>query len=230
MSKNVSPVNYKALLISRSIASVTNVSISAGILFLSAGRADWPFAWVYLFSYLVFQYVSLRVSFRHLQQEANPQKQSTLNKIFEISYSLMHPLTLILAGFEFNLTQNPMALGLIIQSIAFVFLLMVFALMVWAQWENPYYYSRSTAFQQRQKVVTTGPYQFIRHPGYAGMFMLALARPLVLGSQLGLLPAIIGAAIILLQTFLEDRALQKDNAEYKQYTQVVRHRIFSGIW
>ena len=230
MSKTESPVNHKALLISRAISSVINVSISAGILFLSAGRADWLFAWLYLFSYLVFQYVSLRVSFRHIQQKTIPQKQSTLNRVLEIGYSLTHPLTLILAGFEFNLTQNPVALGLTIQSSAFVVLLLVFGLMIWAQWENPYYHSQNPTFEEGQKVVKTGPYQFIRHPGYAGLFMLALIRPLLLGSRLGITTGLAGAAIILLRTFLEDRTLQKDSARYKQYALKVRHRIFSGIW
>lgn len=230
MAKNVPSVNYKALLISRSISSVINVSISAGILFISAGRADWPFAWLYLFSYLVFQYISLRVSFRHIQQNIIPQKRFALNRVLEIGYSLTHPLTLILAGFELNLTQNPMALGLSIQSIAFVFLLLTFSLIIWAQWENPYYHSQSTAFQEGQKVIDSGPYQFIRHPGYAGLFMLALIRPLILGSRLGIAAGLIGAVIILLRTFLEDRALQKDSSKYKVYAQKVRHRIFSGIW
>jgi len=230
MTKNEAPINHTALLISRAVSSVINVSISAGILFLSAGRVDWLFAWLYLFSYLVFQYISLRVSFRHIQQKTIPQKQSMLNRALEIGYSLTHPLTLILAGFEFNLTQNPMALGLTIQSLAFVFLLLIFGLMVWAQWENPYYHSQNATFQEGQKVIKTGPYQFIRHPGYAGLFTLALIRPLLLGSRLGITTGLIGAAIILVRTFLEDRTLQKDNAKYKQYAQSVRHRIFSGIW
>jgi len=230
MSKNNSPVNHTALLISRAISSVINVSISAGILFLSAGRADWPFAWIYLFSYLIFQYISLRVSFKHLQQEVTSQKQSVHNRVLEIGYSLTHPITLILAGFEFNLTQNPMVLGLIVQGMAFAFLLLIFGLMIWAQWENPYYHSRNIAFEENQKIIDTGPYQYIRHPGYAGLFMLALTRPFILGSRLGIIAGLIGAAIILLQTYLEDRTLQKDGDNYKQYVQKVRHRIFSGIW
>lgn len=60
--------------------------------------------------------------------------------------------------------------------------------------------------------------------------MLALTRPFILGSRLGIIAGLIGAAIILLQTFLEDRTLQKDSDKYKGYAQKVRHRIFSGIW
>jgi protein-S-isoprenylcysteine O-methyltransferase Ste14 len=60
--------------------------------------------------------------------------------------------------------------------------------------------------------------------------MLALARPLMLGSLLGLAPGILGAIIILLRTALEDHTLQKTVDGYKAYAQTVRHRLFEGIW
>ena len=84
--------------------------------------------------------------------------------------------------------------------------------------------------KREQTIVTTGPYQFIRHPGYLGLFMLALAHPLVLGSLLGLAPGIIGALIIVILTAHEDRTLQSGVAEYKLYAQTVRYRLFEGIW
>jgi protein-S-isoprenylcysteine O-methyltransferase Ste14 len=229
-TNNGASVNRKALSISQSISIVFNVAISAGILFLAAGRTNWLFGWLYIFSYLIFQLLSLRVTLRHGQIEESREKRSFLDRAFEVGYSLTHPLTLILAGFEFSLTQNQFALGITIQSIAYLFLLLIFALMIWAQLENPNYHSRSLNFQQGQEIIRTGPYQLIRHPVYAGLFMLAIVRPLVLGSRLGLLAGIIGAFIIIIRTLWEDRALQKNSADYRQYAQDVRHRIFSGIW
>ncbi|HSM71761.1 MAG TPA: isoprenylcysteine carboxylmethyltransferase family protein [Anaerolineales bacterium] len=229
-TSNGASVNRKALTISRSISIIFNVAISAGILFLAAGQTNWPFAWLYILSYLIFQLLSMRVSLRHGQIEKHPQKRSFLDRVFEIGYSLTHPITLILAGFEFSLTRNPFALGTTIQSIAYLFLLLIFALMIWTQWENPYYHSQISNFQQGQEIVRTGPYQFIRHPGYAGLLMLAIARPLVLGSRLGLLAGMIGAFIIIVRTLWEDRALKKNSADYEEYARDVRHRIFSGIW
>jgi len=224
------PINLKALAISRSVTIVFNVAISAGILFLAAGQTNWFFGWLYILSYLIFQLLSLRVSLRHVQLEEHPQKRSFWDRLFETGYSLTHPLTLILPGFEFSLTQSPLGLGVTIQSIAYMFLLLTFALMIWAQVENPYFHSQSTNFQHGQEVIRTGPYRFIRHPGYAGLFMLAIVRPLVLGSLLGLATGVVGVFIIIARTVREDQSLQKDSPDYKQYVQEVRHRIFSGIW
>jgi protein-S-isoprenylcysteine O-methyltransferase Ste14 len=229
-TSNGASVNRKALTISQSISIVFNVAISAGILFLAAGRSNWLFGWLYIFSYLIFQLLSLRVTLRHGQIEESREKRSFLDRAFEVWYSLTHPLTLILAGFEFNLTQNPFALGITIQSIAYLFLLLIFALMIWVQAENPYYHSQISKIQQGRDIIRTGPYQVIRHPGYAGLFMLAIARPLVLGSRLGLLAGMIGAFIIIVRTLWEARALQKNSADYREYAQDVCHRIFSGIW
>jgi len=225
-----SSVNIKALFISRSITIIINVAISAGILFFAAGEEIWPFAWLYIFSYLTFQLISLYVAIEHDQLKEDSQNRSLWDRILGVSYSLTHPLTLILAGFEFSLTRNPHAFGLTIQCIAYAFLILTFALIVWAQSENPCYYSSNMAIQPGQKVITTGPYQFIRHPGYAGLFMLSLARPLVLGSRLGFLAGMVGATLVILRTILEDRTMQNDNTDYKQYAQTVRYRIFSNFW
>lgn len=223
------PANFMALSISGAILNVFNVAISAGILFLAAGQIDWPFAWIYIISYLIFRLISLYISLRHIQW--NEGKKSPLfDRILNIGYGLTHPFTLILAGFEFNLTQNSQAFGATVQVVAFVFLILTFVLMLWAQWKNPYYFSNATTFQGDQKIVNIGPYQFIRHPGHAGLFMLAFARPLILGSRLGFLPGIIGASIIILQTIREDHLLQQKSEDYKNYAEAVRYRIFSGIW
>lgn len=219
------PANIKALLISGVISNFFNVAIVAGILFLTAGRTDWPFAWIYILGYLIFRLASLYVSVRHIQH-SDSKRPSLTDRLLDMGYGLTHPLTMLLAGFEFSLRQNPYALGTTIQGIALVFLLLTFVLMIWSQWENPFYYSSITG----ENVVKTGPYQFIRHPGYAGLFILALVRPLLLGSQLGLYMGIVGASIMILRTVREDAILKKDSEQYRQYAQTVRYRIFSGIW
>jgi len=226
---NTTPANLMALSISGSISNMLNVAISAAILFLAAKRIDWPFAWIYIIGYLAFRLISLYISLKHVQQ-SEAQKPPLFDRILDVGYGLTHPVTLILAGFEFSLAQNSQAFNVILQAVASLFLILTFVLMLWAQWENPYYFSNETNFQHEQKIVNTGPYQNIRHPGYAGLFMLAFARPLILGSRLGFLPGIIGASIIILKTIREDYLLQQQNEDYRRYAEVVRYRVFSGIW
>ena len=203
--------------------------IEAAILFTAAGRLDWLMAWLYLIGYSVYLFISHLVAPTELKQ--SPGKRAVWESVLVFIYRMMHPIILVLAGLEFNSLQQPFPLGLVIHGIAFLFLLITFTLMLWTEKVNPYYHTHVTADENReQEIVRTGPYQFIRHPGYLGLFMLALVRPLVLGSLLGLVPGIIGAMIMLLRTALEDRSLQKRVDGYKSYAQNVRYRFFEGIW
>ena len=230
MNNQKNPINSRALAVSQIISILFNVAISAGILFLAAESINWFYGWVYILSYLAFRLISMFVSLKHARWEDTRPKRSFMDQVISTGYSLTHPITLFLAGFEYRLTGNSIAFGATTQIIAVVFLLLIFSLLIWAQAENPYFDTQSTTINKDHTIINTGPYQFIRHPGYAGLFMLALVRPIVLGSRLGILPAIIGAFLMLLQTIREDYLLQREHEGYKEYAEKVKHRMFSGIW
>jgi protein-S-isoprenylcysteine O-methyltransferase Ste14 len=223
------PVTKTTLLISEILRTLFYAWIDGVILFLAAGRMDWIMAWLYLAAYAVYQFISQHITPADWEQPSG--RKAPWEGILNFIYRMTHPIVLALAGSEFKLVQEQYSLGLVIQIVAFIFLLATFALMLWAEKTNPQYHARvSTEVNDEQQIVQTGPYQFIRHPGYLGQFMLALARPLVLGSLLGLAPGILGAVIILLRTALEDRTLQNTVEGYKTYAQTVRYRLFEGIW
>jgi protein-S-isoprenylcysteine O-methyltransferase Ste14 len=66
--------------------------------------------------------------------------------------------------------------------------------------------------EHSQKVVDTGPYAIVRHPLYATGFFLCGGIPLALGAFWALVPAAIGAGVIVVRTALEDRMLQNELA------------------
>jgi protein-S-isoprenylcysteine O-methyltransferase Ste14 len=80
------------------------------------------------------------------------------------------------------------------------------------------------------KVIDTGPYAIIRHPGYAFGFLLFLGMPLALGSLWALIPAILLCPLLVLRTIWEDRTLRDELAGYEEYTQRVRYRLIPGVW
>jgi protein-S-isoprenylcysteine O-methyltransferase Ste14 len=80
------------------------------------------------------------------------------------------------------------------------------------------------------QVVKTGPYRFVRHPGYTGMVAFTLATPLILGSRWAFVPAAITVGVMLLRTFLEDRTLHKELKGYAEYARTVRHKLVPAIW
>ena len=81
-----------------------------------------------------------------------------------------------------------------------------------------------------QVVINSGPYQFVRHPGYVGGILLYLALPLVLGSLTGLIPAACSIMILVVRTYLEDITLQKELPGYQEYAMTVKYRLLPGVW
>jgi protein-S-isoprenylcysteine O-methyltransferase Ste14 len=80
------------------------------------------------------------------------------------------------------------------------------------------------------RVIDTGPYGIIRHPGYAFGFLLFLGMPLALGSLWALIPAILLCPLLVLRTIWEDRTLRNELPGYEEYAKRVRYRLIPGIW
>lgn len=81
-----------------------------------------------------------------------------------------------------------------------------------------------------QRVVSTGPYAWIRHPMYAGATVALLATPLALGSYWALLPAVLLCAAIVLRLRAEERYLTEHLPGYAAYRDTVPWRLVPGIW
>ena len=80
------------------------------------------------------------------------------------------------------------------------------------------------------KVVSSGPYRWMRHPGYAGALLTYLATPFWLDSRWTFLPVIFIAIVLGIRTSLEDKTLQAELEGYREYARRVRYRLLPGIW
>jgi len=79
-------------------------------------------------------------------------------------------------------------------------------------------------------VVSTGPYRWMRHPGYAGTLLVSLATPVLLDSRWAFVPAAFLTAALVIRTALEDRVLQRELPGYDEYAKRVRYRLLPGVW
>jgi protein-S-isoprenylcysteine O-methyltransferase Ste14 len=79
-------------------------------------------------------------------------------------------------------------------------------------------------------VVDSGPYAFIRHPGYAGSLAVTLATPILLDTLPGFVLALVTAAATILRTHLEDRLLTQELSGYRAYRDHVLYRLLPMIW
>jgi len=105
------------------------------------------------------------------------------------------------------------------------------AALIWATWVNPFFSSVVRIQRERgHRLVTNGPYRFVRHPGYTAAIVYSLCTSLVLGSWLSLLPLLGWFAFLLQRTKLEDRVLTEELEGYPEYARRVRYRLLPGLW
>lgn len=101
----------------------------------------------------------------------------------------------------------------------------------WAMLENRFFSSVVRIQTDRgHTVVTTGPYRFVRHPGYAAGIFGYLAMPLLLNSLWAFIPALLTIVLIILRTKMEDETLQAELPGYIEYMQHMRYRLLPGVW
>jgi protein-S-isoprenylcysteine O-methyltransferase Ste14 len=101
----------------------------------------------------------------------------------------------------------------------------------WAMVHNPHF-ERCVRIQEERghRVARTGPYRYVRHPGYLGSALFYLAFPLIAGSALALCGGLMGIIGVLVRTALEDRTLREELSGYARYAQEVRHRLLPYVW
>ncbi len=107
-----------------------------------------------------------------------------------------------------------------------------YALCLWAMRVNRFFSSIVRIQNDRgQVVITTGPYVFIRHPGYLAGIVIVVASGLALDSWIA--AAILAVSILpflLYRAVTEDRVLLAELPGYRNYAERVRWRLLPGIW
>jgi protein-S-isoprenylcysteine O-methyltransferase Ste14 len=228
--------DLNSILLKRTGQILGQIGFTALVLFISAGTLKWPMAWVYL----AFSLVNLVINGVFLTRY-NPQViaeraerkegRKSWDAIFTSLYVLIGIVGLmVVAGLDFRFTwTQPYSLG--IHLIALVLMQLSGLLFLWAMISNKFFATDVVVQPDRSHTVAnSGPYNYVRHPGYVGLITGLLTTPLLLGSLWAMVPGGIGALVILLRTGFEDRTLRKELAGYENYAQQVRFRLVPGIW
>jgi protein-S-isoprenylcysteine O-methyltransferase Ste14 len=95
--------------------------------------------------------------------------------------------------------------------------------------ENTFAASTITV-ERGQRVISTGPYAYVRHPMYAGALPLIYAIPIALGSWWGLLVAAISLPLLIVRMLDEERALSAELTAYDSYRSAVPYRLIPLVW
>ena len=204
------------------------------LLFAAAGTIAWWNAWLFLLIILALGLLSFRAINQSpgLAEERRTAAASAprWDRVVVPLISLALPVVVIVAGIEFRLNWHP-KISVYVSGAAFCLLVPVIVLTYQSIAVNAFFSSHVRIQANRGHVViSTGPYRFLRHPGYAGALVFNLLVPVALGSWLALLPGAAVAALLAWRTAKEDMFLMSELSGYSEYAARVQYRLVPGIW
>ncbi|MEA3327987.1 MAG: isoprenylcysteine carboxylmethyltransferase family protein [Chloroflexota bacterium] len=209
--------------------------ILAALLFLPAGKFNWPQAWAFILTigiyFLIYVFWGIRKDPEQTQERSQMAENiKRWDKVIMGIYTVLLPAVFITAGFDvgrFGWSKAPLSA----QLVGWIGLILASALILWTVRTNTYL-SRYARIQddRGQEVVISGPYRYIRHPMYLGILILFTCIGPALSSLFALIPSVIIDILFIIRTAKEDKMLRKELEGYQAYTQKVRYRLLSGIW
>ncbi len=204
---------------------------------LISRKWDWWEAWVYaiigILSFAISRGLAARrhpdllaERARFLQHEDAKPWDKLLSPLVGLGGGLI-PLV---AGLDALFDWSP-PFSLPVKILALVIILVGYALGSYALIENRFFSGMVRIQTDRgHQVVSSGPYRWIRHPGYAGALLTYLATPFFLDSRWAFLPVIFITIVLVIRTSLEDKILQDELQDYSDYARRVRYRLLPGVW
>ncbi len=217
------------------LRAALGLAFQAAVLFGAAGRLDWGLAWAYLGLVAGLSLGQLWILKRDpdlaAERAAGFRKGPGWDRALVVAMTLPGSLGVwILAGLQQRFGWTPEA-PLWLSLAALPVALSGFGLFLWALRSNTFFAPVVRLQRERsQSVVSAGPYARLRHPGYLGWLVFALAMPLVLGSYWALVTAPITLGATVLRTHLEDRLLRRDLEGYEDYARRVPWLLLPGFW
>jgi len=205
---------------------------------LISWRWNWWEAWVYAITlFLGFVVSRILAARKHpgiIAERANSMNREDAkpwDKILAPLLAFGGMFVPLIAGLEerFNWTPEPFSLAVKIAAI--LIMILAYSFSSWAMIENAYFSGIVRLQTDRGHIVCdSGPYRFIRHPGYAGGFWSYLVMPLLLDTYWAFIPVLVFSIIMVIRTRLEDQTLQAELPGYSEYAAKVKYRLFPGIW
>lgn len=212
------------------------LALMAVSMFWPAGTLDWPRGWTYCVVYLVMILGSIAwvmatnpelFVVRQKFQKGTRGWDAIVASLTVLIYFIVPPVA-ALDAVRFGWTP-PAPDWLVI--LGYVLLCGGFIGLTWAQSVNRHFEATVRIQTDRDhKVIDTGPYAFIRHPGYSFGVIHGAGIALALGSLVALIPVALLVPLLAGRTLGEEGVLHKGLPGYTEYTKRVRWRWVPLIW
>lgn len=210
------------------------IIVIATTLFLPAWTINYWQAWVFLIVFLVTVSVItlylMKKDPKLLERrvKAGPVAEKQISqKIIQFLASLAFIAIFVLSALDYRFKWSSVPIYVIVVGDILVFLGLIIVFFVFR--ENTFT-SAIIEVDNKQKVISTGPYKQLRHPMYTGAIIMLLGVPLSLGSWWGILTVIPLVLVIISRLLDEEKFLTKNLPGYSDYKKGVRYRLIPFIW
>lgn len=225
--ENKYPINPLKLLVLMVFATIIQL---AGLL-IPAGTLYWAEAWIMVGIITTYALVTMIYLSRHnpemIKKRMSYKFEKGWDKIVIILMTLFFIPLYLIPGFDAGYGWS--SVPFLLEAVGFVGVSFSLVVVFLVMKENAYLF-RTVKVVEGQKLVTTGPYSFVRHPMYAAFMILFFYFPLALGSYYALIPGTLLAFLLIIRTHLEDKTLHKELKGYIEYAQKTRYRLLPYVW
>lgn len=213
------------------------IAFTGVLLFLSAGTVGWPAGWFFLVEegtlglavglWLARNDPALlaeRLS-PIIQRDQKRWDKSLMGAVMVVWYGWL--VLMALDAVRFGWSTVPLwarVFGAI--------LIFLSVLIAWLTFRENSYAAPVVKVQRDrgQRVISSGPYRYVRHPMYAGAILFFIGAPLLLGSVWGLALVPLLIAVLAVRAVNEERMLRTELDGYSDYAARVRNRLVPLIW
>ena len=203
----------------------------AGLVFLLAGTWRDPWLWAYVGVWSASAAYGLLSLDEDLAQERFRPPTAGADKIAVRILRLIALSHIIIGALDTGRWHLTTSVPSGVRAFALAVMAAGVCMFYRAMHENRYFSAVVRVQEERgHRVIDSGPYAIVRHPGYAGLILVPPFSGLALGSWLAVAVGLIMSALVVRRVLFEDSFLRTNLDGYLAYTQRVPHRLIPGVW
>jgi len=201
------------------------------MLFIPAGSLRFWQGWAYLMVWFVTTLFAVGYFYKHdpqlverrLRRKEQVREQKLIMKFVYVTYVI----AFLIPGFDhrFGWSHPPLWVAVLSQAVV----LGGYVMTLWVMKANTFAAS-TIQVEPGQRVISTGPYRFVRHPMYLGICVMFLFAPLALGSYFALPVFALLIPIIVFRLLNEEKVLRQELPGYSEYCLHTRFRLVPLLW
>ena len=201
------------------------------LLFIPAGTINYFNGWLFMILLFIPMFIlGLYLYIKNpelLKRRLNAKEKENNQKAVVLISGLMFVLGFITAGLNYKYSWFILPnIVLIVSCILFLISYFMYAIVL----KKNTYLLRTIEVLDDQKVIDTGLYGIVRHPMYLATIIMFLTIPLILGSIYSFIIFLIYPIVIVIRIKNEEKILEKELNDYREYKNKVKYRLIPFVW